>query len=208
MSEDIVEEMREREQVPKEKTRKRVRVRRKPKPEPEPMPDTVIDILEEQVDRTDTTRHSNDAEFDLMKVEANPERYIEINIVKKSRVVDTFYIYADKPKFKYKNKTFNIKEDGIYLLPKKGFFVPTSFYYETKSDPIGFKQTNKGITGKAMTLLYKNRLYETLLKADDPNYNIFVILLLLAQLILFGVAMYFMYFHTGTVPAGGGVAPL
>lgn len=190
---------------------RRIRIRRKPKPEPEPEPvhDTVVDILEEQIDKTDTTRWSDDAEFDLSKVENHPERYIEINIVRKSRVVDTFFIFADKPKFKYKKETYNIKEDGIYLLPKKGFFVPTSFYYEDTSDPVGFKQTNKGITGKAMTLLYKNRLYAQLLKADDPNYNIFVIILVLAQLILFGVAMYFMYFHGGGgVPPSGGVSPL
>lgn len=187
---------------------RRIRIRRKGGEDPEKAIEPILDILEEQAS-ADTTRWSEVAEFDLEKVERHPERYIEINIIKKSRVVDTFFIFADKSKFKYKKKEYKIKEDGIYLLPKKGFFVPTSFYYEDKFEPIGFKQTNKGITGKAMTLLYKNRLYATLLKAEDPNYNIFVIILLLAQMILFGIAMYFIFMHNPEqVINGGGIAPL
>jgi len=164
-----------------------------------------VDILEEQMDKTDTTRHSEDAEFDLEKVQAHPERYIEVNIIKKSRVVDTFFIYADKPYFKYKDKKYNIVETGIYLLPKKGFFVPTCFYYEDKDKPVSFKQKNKGITGKALTLLYKTRLYNTLLKTEDNSYNVFVILFLIIQMILFGVALYFMFVHdpSGAVNGGG-----
>ena len=162
-----------------------------------------IDILDEQLDRTDTTRLSDDAEFDLSKVEAHPERYIEINIIKKSRVVDTFFIFADKPHFTYNKKKYDIDEEGIYLLPKSRFFVPTSFYYEDIKKPIGFRQTNKGITGKAMTLLYKNRLYQQLLKTDDQNYNVFVIILLIAQMILFAVALWFLF--NPPSGAGGGI---
>ena len=158
-----------------------------------------IDILEEQLDKKDTTRWSQDAEFDLQKVQEHPERYIEINIIKKSRVVDTFFIYADKSYFRYKDKKYDIDEEGVYLLPKSKFFIPTSFYYEGTSKPIGFRQTNKGITGKAMTLLYKNRLYAQLLKTDDQNYNVFVIILLIAQMILFAVALWFMF----NPPTGG-----
>jgi len=67
-------------------------------------PVAIPDILEEQSDKTDTTRWSKDAEFDIDKVEDHPELYIEINLIKHSRVVDTFFIFADKPKFNYKNK--------------------------------------------------------------------------------------------------------
>jgi len=70
---------------------------------------------------------------------------------------------------------------------------------------VGFKQNNKGITGKALSLLYKNRLYETLLRTDTPNYNIFVILLLLAQMILFAVALYFTLTYSPEQVVNGGV---
>jgi len=168
-----------------------------------------LDIIEEQTDDAHATRYSKDAEVDMKKVAEHPERYIEINIVKKSRVVDSFFIFADKPKFQYKKKTFHIREDGIYLLPRKGFFIPTAFYYENTSEPIGFKQTNKGITGKAMTLLYKHGLYETLLSGDDPQLNRILIFLILIQLVLWGITMYFLFFHQPeqAVDGGGAIQP-
>jgi len=181
----------------------KIKIKRRKKEENNEPVDT-LDIIEEQQDNAYATRWSDDAEVDMKKVGEHPERYIEINIVKKSRVVDSFFIYADKPKFKYKNKTFNIREDGIYLLPRKGFFIPTSFYYETQSEPIGFKQTNKGITGKAMTLLYKHGLYETLLSGDDPQLNKILIFMILIQLVLWGITMYVLFFYNPEQATGGG----
>jgi hypothetical protein len=185
--------------------KKKIRIRRRKKTS-EPEPEQTLDIIEEQVDNAHATRYSKDAEIDMKKVAEHPERYIEINIVKKSRVVDSFFIFADKPKFQYKKKLFHIREDGIYLLPRKGFFIPTSFYYETNSEPIGFKQTNKGITGKAMTLLYKHGLYETLLSGDDPSLNKILIFMILIQLVLWGVTMYFLFFHNPEQVTNGGGA--
>jgi len=44
-------------------------------------PVAIPDILEKQSDKTDTTRWSKDAEFDIDKVEDHPELYIEINLI-------------------------------------------------------------------------------------------------------------------------------
>lgn len=176
-------------------------------PDPKPEETHSLDMLEEQLDAGSTTRWSKDAEFDMRKVAEHPEQYIEINLIKKSRVVDTFFIFADKATFTYKDKKYNINEEGVYLLPKKGFFIPTAFYYQNKTDPVGFKETNKGITGKALTLLYKHRLYELLLRVEDNSYNIFVIILSIVTLIVFAVALYFMFGYTPDPAGGGGVIP-
>lgn len=163
-----------------------------------------LDVVEEQQELPATTIHSKDAEKDLKKVKKNPEQYLEINMVKKSRVVDTFYIKVDKATFQYKNKHYHINEDVVYLLPMKGYFVPTCYYKEGTVNPVGFKQKNKGITGKALTLLYKTRLYDTLLKVEDNSLNIFIVFFTILLMILYGIGMYFLFFHNGGQINGGG----
>jgi len=69
---------------------KRLRLRRKTREAPV----GTLEVLEEVGDAPGTTRHSVDAEPDINKVALHPERYIEINIIKKTRVVDSFYIFA------------------------------------------------------------------------------------------------------------------
>jgi hypothetical protein len=162
-----------------------------------------LDTVEEQLEAFDTTTHSKDAETDMKKVKKNPEQYLEINMVKKSRVVDTFFIKAENKTFDYKNKNYTIDEDVVYLLPMKGYFVPTCYYKEGTGKPVGFKQRNKGITGKALTLLYKTRLYETLFKVEDNSLNIFIVFLTLILLILYAIGMYFLFFHNGGQVSGG-----
>jgi hypothetical protein len=161
--------------------------------QPEERTDEHLDILDEQLEKRNTTLHCAEAETDLKKIMKNPERYIEINIIKKSRVVDTFFIFADKKTFHYKDKRYEIIEEVVYLLPRRGYFVPTCFYREGTAKPVGFRQTNKGITGKALSLLYRHRLYETLLRTEDKNMNIFIIIFNILTLIIFGVAMYFLF---------------
>ena len=169
------------------------------------------DLVTEQMEPEYTTRLSKDAEVDVKKVQKNPELYIEINMVRKSRLVDTFFIFAEKKKFLYKTKEYNVEEDGIYLLPKKRgkFFMPTSFYREGRPSPVSFRQTNKGITGKALSLLYSENLYSNLLfDVDEQKYNFFIVILLIALLVCWGI-MYWMLFmrHGAPPPDGGGVAP-
>ena len=185
----------------------RLRLRKKTLPLYVEAPELIVEQLEPDY----TTSYSKDAEIDLKKVQRNPELYIEINMVRKSRLVDAFYIFAEKKTFLYKKKEYNIKEDGIYLLPKKkgSYFMPTSFYREGKNDPVSFKQLNKGITGKALSLLYSENLYANLLfDNDEQKYNFFIVILLIGILVCWGV-MYWMLFirHGATPPPDGGVAP-
>jgi hypothetical protein len=180
---------------------------RKPKPVQEqvapPEPKTEKpDVASEQEEPYYTTDYCPESITDVKKIKHSPENHLEINIVKRSRVVDTFAIPIDKKVFHYKDKQYKIVEEGIYLLPTKGgLLMPSSFYREGKADPVGFRNTNKGITGKALSLLYMEQLYTSLLYAEDNKYNLFIVILLIACLIAFGVACYFVFMHGGGIIA-------
>jgi hypothetical protein len=159
------------------------------------------DVVKEQKETPYTTSYCPEADNDLKQIKMHPEDYLEINIVKKSRVVDIFAIPIDKKTFHYKDKEYKIIEDGIYLLPtKSGLLMPSSFYREGYYEPTSFKNTNKGITGKALSLLYMEQLYTSLLYAEDNKYNLFIVILLLACLIGFGIGCYLIFTFTGTPP--------
>lgn len=178
---------------------KKLRVKRRKK---------IEDMLEKErmnIEENPLCKESVDA-IEVMK---HPQDFIEVNIVKRKRYVVSFYVSSELPSFTYDKKKYVIREKGVYLLPRQhvnhSFFVPCSFYYEGKNEPINFKQMNRGITGKALTLLYKNGLYETLLKKQEKNYNLFIVILLIIQLILF---VAFIYLSVNGVPIGnGGVIP-
>ena len=145
-----------------------------------------------------TTEYCPEAVSDMKSIKKNPENYLEVNIIRKSRVVDTFAVSIDTKKLTYKERPYDIVEESIYLLPTKaGYLMPTSFYKEGNGKPVGFKNTNKGITGKALSLLYSEQLYATLLFSEDEKYNLFIVILLAACLIAFCVGCYFVFFHEG-----------
>lgn len=159
-----------------------------------------LDVVTEQIEKPQTTVHSPESiKVDGVKeVKRNPEHYIEINMVTHSRVVDTFYIPADLKKFHYKTKEYQVNEDAIYLLPTRiGLFMPTCHYKEGVFKPWGFKQMNKGITGKALSLLYMEQLYTSLLYSEDLKYNLFIVILSIAILVAYGIGCYFLFVHGG-----------
>lgn len=170
---------------------------------PKTIPETeTLDVLEEQHDRPMVTRHCPESvkEDDLTLVKKEPEQYIEINIIEISRVVDAFYIPANRKTFHYKKKEYRVNEEAVYLLPtKSGAFMPTCYYRENNLNPTGFKNTNKGITGKAMSLLYMEQLYTSLLYSEDQKYNLFIVILSIAILIAYGIGMYFTFMHGGGI---------
>jgi hypothetical protein len=184
------------------------RIKQKQKQQPKqpiitsPTPEQEMpDVMKEQKETPYTTSYCPEAENDLKQIKIHPEDYLEINIVKKSRVVDIFAIPIDKKTFHYKKQEYKIIEDGIYLLPtKSGLLMPSSFYREGYYEPTSFKNTNKGITGKALSLLYMEQLYTSLLYAEDNKYNLFIVILLLACLIGFGIGCYLIFTFTGTPP--------
>lgn len=158
------------------------------------------EVISEQVEKPQTTKHCPESikEDGLREVKKNPEYYIEINMVTKNRVVDTFFIPAEKKKIHYKTKEYVINEEAIYLLPTKlGLFMPTCYYKEGTYEPRGFKQMNKGITGKALSLLYMEQLYTSLLYSDEVKYNFFIVILSIAILICYGVGCYFLFINNG-----------
>lgn len=203
--------------TPQENPKKHWRIRRNPNwrqkepktaeppvaiklPSKQELPPEKPDVVEEQKENPMITTHCPESisEDMLPQVKKNPEDYVEINMIKKTRVVDAYYIPAEKKVFHYKKKEYHVKEDSIYLLPTKtGMFMPTCYYHEDKNEPTGFKQTNKGITGKALSLLYMEQLYTSLLYSEDLKYNFFIVILSIASLIAFGIGCYFVFFHGG-----------
>jgi len=76
-----------------------------------------------------TTEYCPQAVSDMKLIKKNPENYLEVNIIRKSRVVDTFAVSIDTKKLLYKKHPYDIIEESIYLLPTKaGYLMPTSFY--------------------------------------------------------------------------------
>lgn len=162
------------------------------------------EINAEQHDTPLTTRNCPESikSSELRDVMRYPERYIEINLVRQSRVVDSFYLKSDATKFTYLTQKYNIKDESIYLLPTKtGMFMPTCYYREKNSEPRGFKQLNKGITGKAMSLLYMEQLYVSLLYSEETKWNLFIVILSIATLIAYAIGCYFVFFHNGGILA-------
>lgn len=152
-----------------------------------------LDTIQEQIEAPMTTIHSPESidEKELKKVGKNPENYIEINIIKKIRIVDSFYISSKLKKFNYKKIEYSIVEENIYILPtKQNFFMPTSFFYEGVKDPVSFKQTNEGITGKALSLLYNSKLYRDLFSEDFNEYNMFIVIFLIISIAGYFIGLY------------------
>jgi hypothetical protein len=111
-------------------------------------------------------------------------------------MIDNFYIPLIKKSFKYDKKKYSINDELIYLLPSKyGFFMPTCFFKEGKSKGQSFKKTNKGITGKAMKLLYDENLYIDLFSGDESKYNFFIVIFSIVLLIVFSAALYLHFFY-------------
>lgn len=155
-----------------------------------------LETIQDQIESPNTSIYCPESikTENLKDITKHPEQYIEINMVKKIRIVDNFYISADIREFHYKDKEYSINEERIYLLPTKtGYIMPTAFYFETNNDPTSFKQTNKGITGKALTLLYDENLYQDLFSEDVSKYNFIIVILLIINLFAF-VGGCFVYF--------------
>jgi hypothetical protein len=154
-----------------------------------------LEIVREQIETERTTTLSPDCVHDVKEVLKNPQEYLEVNIIRKTRIVDTFYIEGSKKILTYKKLKYKIDEKFIYLLPTKhGFLMPTTFYYEDVTTPVRFGNTNTGITGKALSLLYMPKLYEPLFASDEDKYNLFIVILSVVILICFGIACYFVFF--------------
>lgn len=129
----------------------------------------------------------------MKTIKENPENYMQVNIIKKNDMIETFYKYLEKKTFTYWGKEYQLESEGIILLPRKGYFIPAIFFREGHKNPIIFVNKNKGIPSRAMTLLYDLRLYRALIKLEEKNINIILIILNIVTLILLSVVIYCMY---------------
>lgn len=155
-----------------------------------------MDLFLEQTEKSYTTVFCPESvdEKDLKLVRKNPEKYIEINVITITRMVDNFYISISNKYFYYKDKKYTIDQEKVYLLPTKyGYFMPTSFFKENNFQSKSFKRTNKGITGKALSLLYDENLYIDLFSTDEKKYNFFIVVFSLMTLILLVGGIYYLY---------------
>lgn len=180
--------------IPKSK-KKPVKDRKKPVKE-DIETTSVPDAIREQLEKPMTTVFCPQSikEKHLTDVKKYPDRYIEINIISNTRMVDNFYIKSDLKSFTYKKKRYYIDDKRIFLMPKKqGFLMLTCFYKEGSSKPKDFKKTNKGITSKALTLLYDEDLYAGLFPIDEKKYNFFIVVFSLLIFILNCIAYYMIF---------------
>jgi len=130
-------------------------------------------------------------EKELSQVKKNPENFIEINMISLNQVVDNFYIKNTHTRFKYRKKDYKIDQKHIYLLPtKSGSLILTSFYLEDNTNPQSFEQKNRGITCKALTLLYNPNLYALLVDFDEKKYNMIIAIFSVVLLIVNCIGLY------------------
>ena len=124
-----------------------------------------------------------------------PEKYIEINIIKKDnfRMVETIYEFIEEKKFTHDKIDYIIDSKCIFIIPNNKSFLQTSYYIEGVKEPLHFNNDNVGIPCNALSLLWKYKLYKTLMELDEKNINFILIILLLASMIMYGIGMYFNY---------------
>lgn len=154
------------------------------------------EITEKEDDKENKENKENSVDGDK---ETNPEKYLEINIIKKDkfRMIETIYKFIKDTSFKYDGKNYDIDSKCIFLTPYKKSFMPTSFYIEGYRKPLQFVNENKHIPCNALTLLWKYKLYKVLMSLEEKNINFILIALLIASMVMYGISLYFKY--------GGGI---
>jgi hypothetical protein len=186
-------------------THKKIRIRHK-KIKKTDLSAIVPDLIDEITSFPMTTNKCEKAvkEESLDFVKNNPEKYIEINMIEKSEVVDSFYLPVNTKDFEYGEKgfehKFELKEDCLLLLPiKDNQIMLCAIFNYNETYPISFKQTNKGITANAFTILYNPKLYQPLLYSEDYKYNFWIVIMLIISTICYSIGLYFMFFHNGGI---------
>ena len=135
----------------------------------------------------------------IMDISNYPEKYLEINIIKKDnfRMVETIYEFIEEKKFTYDSNDYVIDSKCIFIIPNGKSFLQTSYYIEGVKKPLDFANKNEGIPCNALSLLWNYRLYKALMQLEEKNINFILIILLLASMVLYGVGLYLTY--------GGGI---
>lgn len=148
-------------------------------------------MFKKNQEKTKETKETNE----ITDITDFPEKYLEINIIKKDkfRMVETIYEFIDKKGFEYDGKKYNIDSKCIFIIPNNKSFLQTSYYVEGNPSPLDFSNRNVGIPCNALSLLWKYKLYKHLMELEEKNINFILIILLLASMVLYGVGLYFHY---------------
>ena len=128
-----------------------------------------------------------------IKKEKEPLKELEINILSKFKEVNSFKVDLHKKTFMHDGKKYNINTECIYLIPFKETFIPSAYYKENHKEPLQFKNENKGIPSRALHLLWNHTLYRVLVALENDKTNLFVVILLVMNLVINGIALYLKY---------------
>lgn len=129
-------------------------------------------------------------DLSMEDIQENPENFLEINIIRDTKIIETIYIYAKDKKFTYDDKEYDVDHDRNLHNPKGNYVIPTAFYKEGEPIPIDFKNMNKGIPSKVLSLLYDTRLYRILIQPETGNLNWILIIVTIIQIVMMGIVVW------------------
>jgi len=115
---------------------------------------------------------------------------LEINIFKKNKTLETFYLGEDKKSFEFNNKKYLVDKKKSYYFFEGNRFFFSLFYIEGKPNPVSFLNKNNGIPARALNLLWDTKLYKVLVEYETDKTNLIIVILLLINLFLVGVRLY------------------
>jgi len=120
-------------------------------------------------------------------------RKIKVNMLDNQEIMSEFEIKHPCKSFEYNGKKYKVNDDKLYLKFIKKGYMPYLFYNINNPNPIDFKNRNKGIPSRALHLLWNTNMYKILFTPDQDRTNKLIIILLIANLVAFGIALFLKY---------------
>jgi hypothetical protein len=138
-------------------------------------------------------------------IKEHPELYIQADIIDTvTGIIDTKYIFAKDRTFEYpdddkEKMEYNIKPYGLNLLPLADNFIPVYTFIKGKPNPYDFKDKNKHVPSRIVTLLYDADTYKMFIVPEHKNLNLVLVIIGIATIIILAVYAWLNY--------GGGEIP-
>jgi len=124
-------------------------------------------------------------------IDKNPHLYAEINIVeKKTGMIRSFITYAKDQRFTYENFNYELQPEGMNLIPIKNSFCPLYVFLEKHKNPVDFKNKNKHVPGRVLSLLYDLDTYRILIQMEFKKLNMILVILGIVSIIVLAVYGY------------------
>lgn len=142
--------------------------------------------------RNDPLKTKNIDDITLEDLRENPEKFLEINLIKENEIIETHYVFVEKKKFKINNFEYEIIHKRTLHSPKGNYIIPTLYYLEDKPKPLDFKNRNIGIPAKVLSLLFDSRLYRMLVHPEEGNLNWVLIILTIIDIGLIVASIFFL----------------